>query len=307
MKTTFSNNSEVCHIWANRIQKEGKANNIFFKDDVIYSYGNHFELAKFIEFEGKPYLFVNTYSYSVSTAKHQNHVRRSLNRNLFDEVFYFDFKKSSYWHSYNFELTQNDLTLIITSLIKEAKGLFNQQIRANSNTHFNQEATNKIQLAFKLFNTFASIFENKEHINNLFDDIELKDLELKASAKVKLIDELRPLKEARKQELLATKEARETERQQKVLDKWLNGSINTTLYNLPVYLRIKGDVIQTSHGAIVPLKEAIEAFKNINKGINIIGTNIGVYEVNEVNEVFIKIGCHKIEFKNVQTFMNSLL
>ena len=37
MKTVFANSKEVCHVWASRSQQRGRAGNIFFEDDVLYS------------------------------------------------------------------------------------------------------------------------------------------------------------------------------------------------------------------------------------------------------------------------------
>jgi len=51
MKKVFKNHSEVCHIFAQRTHSEGRAGNIFFEGDTIYSYGYHYQLAKFIDSE----------------------------------------------------------------------------------------------------------------------------------------------------------------------------------------------------------------------------------------------------------------
>ena len=48
MKTVFKID-EVAHIWANQTQNEGRtsANNFYFRDRAIYSYGSHFCIAEF--------------------------------------------------------------------------------------------------------------------------------------------------------------------------------------------------------------------------------------------------------------------
>jgi hypothetical protein len=48
MKKAFSNHSAVCHKFNEQSQNEGRAGNIFFDTDTIYSYGYHYVLGQFI-------------------------------------------------------------------------------------------------------------------------------------------------------------------------------------------------------------------------------------------------------------------
>ena len=65
MRRVLKNHDEVCHVWAQQTQSEGRAGNIFFRDKSIYSYGEHFEMARFVDEET---VFITTRGYSVSTA-----------------------------------------------------------------------------------------------------------------------------------------------------------------------------------------------------------------------------------------------
>ena len=49
MRRVLKNHHEVCHFWANQIQDSGKASNMFYERDIIYSYGYHFPIAKHIK------------------------------------------------------------------------------------------------------------------------------------------------------------------------------------------------------------------------------------------------------------------
>lgn len=73
MKTVF-NNREVVHVWASQQQNSGKSDNVFFEGRSIYSYGYHFEMARFIAPE---VVFITTRGYSNTTAKHLNLVRQA--------------------------------------------------------------------------------------------------------------------------------------------------------------------------------------------------------------------------------------
>lgn len=66
MKRVFSSHNEVCKVWASRNQDEGRAGNISFMGDTIYSYG-WFEMATFIDDKT---VLVTTDRYSSSTSNH---------------------------------------------------------------------------------------------------------------------------------------------------------------------------------------------------------------------------------------------
>lgn len=76
MKTVFSSHSELAHVWANSEESDhGRAGNMFFRNGVIFSYGEHFPIAKKVS--ENLYLFT-TRGYSNSTEQHKNHVRRAI-------------------------------------------------------------------------------------------------------------------------------------------------------------------------------------------------------------------------------------
>ena len=75
MRTVLRNHNEVAHIWAQQTQQHGRASNMFFHGASIYSYGEHYTLAKFQE-NGS--VLINSESPSVSTSKHASIVRGSI-------------------------------------------------------------------------------------------------------------------------------------------------------------------------------------------------------------------------------------
>ena len=77
MKKVFANHSDVCHVWAQQSQKAGRANNIFFENSIIYSYGYHYKMAKIHDTNGDIVL-INSRGYSSSTAKHTTYVIRAI-------------------------------------------------------------------------------------------------------------------------------------------------------------------------------------------------------------------------------------
>jgi hypothetical protein len=75
MKTVFSNHSEVCKAWAKQDRSYGKAGNISFEWDTIYSYG-WWPMARI---DGDIALF-RAERYSQSTCQHQGHVWQAVYR-----------------------------------------------------------------------------------------------------------------------------------------------------------------------------------------------------------------------------------
>lgn len=71
MAEVFSNDM-VAHVWAQQRQQNGRSNNgnFYFEGRVLYSYGTHFPVGIFTA-PGGP-VFLNSDSYSVSTAKHKH-------------------------------------------------------------------------------------------------------------------------------------------------------------------------------------------------------------------------------------------
>lgn len=302
MKTVFSN-SEITHVFCNRIQNEGRTstNSMFFNNNVLYSYGYHFELAKFIEFNGFTYLFVNTASYSNTTSKHQSNLRSSINEALIKDVFYFDFKQyGGGWGRsiYEFKLNQECLTDTIQALLLKSETAFKKQLRARETSYLANEGNRNLLLVRDLLATFGDILHN---LNSLADKLtSLYPLQNEALLKANLIDKTRDKREKEKREKLAGKEKEN-------LEKWFTGDYNYPLYNLPIYLRLQNDTVQTSHGANVPLEHARHIISLLDKGLDIIGKKIGYYTINEVTLDYIKIGCHKMYFNDVNSFIDKHL
>lgn len=76
MKTVFTG-SETAHVWAQQTQQSGKNNggSFYFEGKSIYSYGSHFEIARFIDDD---HVLITSRGYSVTTSKHISWVRGAV-------------------------------------------------------------------------------------------------------------------------------------------------------------------------------------------------------------------------------------
>lgn len=60
------------------------------------------------------------------------------------------------------------------------------------------------------------------------------------------------------------------------------------------WIKIVGDKVLTSQGISVNLDDSKLLYKLLSSNVDIVGKKIGMYEIREVNDNFIKIGCHYI-------------
>jgi hypothetical protein len=81
MRTTFDN-AMLAHVWAQQNQAEGRGSNFFFDGPSIYSYGRHFEIARFVTRKGKRAVLFTTRAYSISTSRHIGYARQALRGDL---------------------------------------------------------------------------------------------------------------------------------------------------------------------------------------------------------------------------------
>lgn len=72
MRKVLKDRREVCHYWANQVQSEGRAGNVFFEGGKLYSYGRHFVIARILP--NGTAVFTKQ-GYSSSTAQHQSTAR----------------------------------------------------------------------------------------------------------------------------------------------------------------------------------------------------------------------------------------
>ncbi len=171
----------------------------------------------------------------------------------------------------------------------------------------------RYELEFKLWKSkyWNTITLHNTTYREIYDDVE-KRKEFEISC-----EQHKALEKQRK--LLAQEEhsKKQLELQQELLDRWLSGEkIQTYLGALPVHLRLKDDIIETTKGANVPIshakllyakfKECIINDKSwVYKGHSL---HIGNYTVQEINKNdngiwYIQAGCHYIKQEQIESFI----
>lgn len=279
-RKSLSSHNEVAHIWAQRSQPEGKSGNMFFEGDSIWSYGKHFKIAQFIENKGQTYVLFNSHNYSISTSKHKSLVHRAANHfNSFTipELPYYD----------NMTLVDHEENM--RYYMRNAEENIEKSARARKYPEFD---LNRAVSYIDEMNKYATFFdielntEQKELVRRMNDGSLLNE-EQKAAIKQK--DQ-----ERRKAAI---------EKNKKEIAEWIEG----IGYSIPssvdkIFLRRKGDNVETSHGAVVPALEARVLYRSIKGGKDVRGAQIGYYTVREFTGKVLKVGCHKLEISEIDRF-----
>jgi hypothetical protein len=291
MKTVFSSHDEVSHIWASQSQQQGRAGNIFFEGEKIYSYGYHFCIARFAPEFGDIVLFTNR-GYSNSTAKHKGIVSRAIPDN-YRVIYCNDPERNSqsnidYWAN-NVEHYRNEFNSKKHKISRGNLAVKIQQTIAEAWVYYDAL---KIP-APEWFTLNADELASIDYVTLRFIELEKK-------------------REIRREAIRIEQFKKAEER----IQKWLNGEDTYTndFYQLDTMLRIKGDRIQTSKGANIPVSDAISIYpllarakqsgKPLEMGLRTV--NLGVYKFHSFDGNILTVGCHKIKWDQIEKMATQL-
>jgi hypothetical protein len=257
----FSSIPLACHAWANGTHVAGKSSNLFFEDDEIYSYGRHYVLAV----KGDGVTFVNSNKRSNSTTEQKNHVVRALA----GEVLHLPFDGNT-WSDSSYKLRN-----VLAALVKECEVLVSKQNKAKSRS-----------FAYYLQDVAARTTRFCEIFNLECPKIEGYDEAIQTAN----------LLSAQRDETVKKATVLQNEKECSLLGKWLDGEYNGTLYTLSsIYLRVKGNMLQTSHGAEINVITAQMMYGMLCKGLLYVGDKFDGFTVKEISEFTVTIGCHKFD------------
>lgn len=286
MKKVFSSHATLSHAWANELQSEGRTSNMFFKDNIIYSYGHHYEIARLIDSPtGQKVCFINSNGYSNSTAKHTNHVSRAIPQNIVK--FYLPFVISYGYGQREQSINIDKLPTIIANMSLSCKNLCFDQLKARTNTGYFRQA--------------ASLYSNILEICILFnlDAPTMPDNYIDAENKYNFLINTQTQRDN-------IKAAKQLEKSKELLTKWINHEFNGQLYNIPVHLRVSkdGKNIETTKGASVEYTRGVELFNKLVNKENVNGHKINGFTLLENNSEAVTIGCHVINWSVINQFFN---
>ena len=287
MKKILKNHSEVSHYWANKIQSQGKACNMFFEGDIIYSYGYHFPIAKHIK---NNLILFTSKGYSVSTSKHLGITRSAIPSEI--EVLTVP----------EVDIRNNTLTSHIDNIeyfINEIKTNFGKSERARKYKEMylrNGLANiNNMKRYLELFKVKSKLPSGLKKAVNLFinmDNTEIMEV-IKAEQDIQKKAELQRKKEQEKKFL-------------ELLPKWKNNEVYNLPYYKKQYLRLTNNEIETS----LHVKISIETFKKyysmLKSGKSLLNEKIDYYRVTKQDSNLLTIGCHAIPISEINYIANLL-
>jgi hypothetical protein len=272
----------VAHLWAHKSQDSARVSgsgNFFFRGDTIYSYGSHFPIARHVANKrGESAVLFTTHSYSVTTSGHKSMVAgacRHLTVFHVADVYGSDHRKQfADYRARYVELAR-----------KYAKSRQNKPYVLSELRGVVEEA-----------NRYAAFFGLRARLA-LPDDLSAMAEECKAIEK-------RERERKQREEAKRQREARER------LQKWVDGDSDycPNGYGEPIRLRIKGEELQTSRGARVPLEHAVKAFRTIkrlhDKGQayerNGHTIHLGHFALDAIDSAGnVRAGCHEVAWEEI--------
>lgn len=314
IKRVFSSSYEVFHLWAAQTQSDarqgGSRTRSFFEGKSCYSYGRHYEVGRLVEINGVKCALINRDGYSSTTSKHINEASSAVSHlPQIDVDSFFNWKRG-------LVEMQNDLI----------DSLFNNLNRISfwkGSKAFDRYDRKR----FEEFNTLCrkvgmpqlQLFPNAETIKVIDAYIKAR---LKRQAEIEAYKQTpeylakRSEDQRRKEEKLAMeraeRQAREAieraEREAKnarEIDDWKRGGPYTNaLYGMhPQLIRVKGNKVETSDRASVPLSEACRALMLLENSQLKQHDKIGDYEFTKVENDMVKIGCHTISLEQAKSVL----
>lgn len=288
MKTVFTN-SEVCHVWAQQRQYEGRngTGSIFFRGGTIYSYGEHFPMARILREHGFVAL-LNSDSYSVTTSRHQNTVYWAVNHmRCFHVPNVMASGKKQHKKNYQYLIADYKRCLKKAAATRTWQGMW----------------LDNAQKALDSANEYTKLFK----LGYRQKAFEYDEKELKAAL-------ARERKQARKRN--AARREKEEKEYRKQLAAWRAGGYRGHLLSRRgVMLRVKGDNVETTRGASFPVKHAERAWPLIlacRKKTREFVTNgktihLGHYQIDKIDvNGNVRAGCHNVKFIEIQRVAKEL-
>lgn len=306
------NYSGVPHKWAHRATNRagkvaGRAGNVFYEGEKIYSYGKHFCIARLLP---SNVVVFGRHTYSPSTGSHQAAVRGAASH--LRTVYCHDPDNSAYR---NKAIVENDIKQAledppVLAKFKELKKL-GGKIRARS-------------LAAE-FNEYLAALPEDEQCVEPFDLAQFEHTPQEAARYAVLVREEQARQEVRnergaerlrgrRERYLAAQEVAAEKLKTRIPD-WRNHDYQGSMYDLPTMLRLSKDGVnvETSKGADIPVTHAKRLWPLIQdvraKGVPLHNREfrLGHYTLTHIrHDGGIVVGCHDIAYEEIEGIAKQL-
>jgi hypothetical protein len=285
MRTKYSSNSELSHVWANDPHPsiEKSANSMSCHNGKLYSYSTC--IGQIIN----DTVIYNTASYSNSTSKHQNLMQSATSH--YSKRIYLDIPRrglnSLVFNQQDFE------DIVVKPNANKANDLLVKASRSKKYATLYSGQAFSIIKNLEKYALFIGVFYSCPDIDDL------QELAIKADKEAKAFEKVR--KAARIKE------------QAEALEQWRAGHDVRNSFELTA-LRIKDDEIQTTRGARIPVDHAVKFWGLIKswheKGVSYVkdhhSIHLGNYTVNSFKDDTLIVGCHSIPYSEIESIASQL-
>lgn len=300
MKKVFSNNDQVIHVWAQRTQHVGynPKRSLSFNGDTLYSYAT--PIAEFVP--AHKACLISSKSYSNTTAKH---IPNSSDIPDSWKVFYVPHLKSfgGWDKGYDGNFIQANMRRFEQGYAETMKRL--GRCRQATIPYI----IDSLKEQAKDAKVFAAHFKVKFHASRF----PLPSKSVIARIKVQTAEEIKAKAEETRQTNARIAAERAVE-----LKAWRAGKAGSLHGHSKIYLRIKGENVQTSRGAEFPVKAAKLAVKLITRCVakgelyvrqhGESGVELGQFRIDTIeSNGNVKAGCHYVEFDEIQRLAKRIL
>lgn len=267
-----NSNSQTAHIWAQQVKESAKSSNgnLSFEGTVLYSYTT--PIARFVPgAKGKRVTLITSRSYSVTTSgKHMPAANRAVDygRGEFSPCFHVpNLGSTGFYHSRAAELTPADHAENLAYLAGRYSELVSKALRVRADYHgvpgsLAEYAETAIAYA-KTFKLKAPKFAPEKDAAEIAQkraDRDARNATPAAIAKRAKAAEYRAAAEERKATLARLKGAEKLAEWRKGAAVYLGYGESTDAMG-GALLRVRGENLETSMGAVVPLAHAIRVFQ----------------------------------------------
>jgi hypothetical protein len=284
MKTVYSSNRELIHVWANNNESDvyKRANSVSCHYDKLFSYN-----TCIAQIHGETVIF-NSESYSNSTSKHQSLARGAIHGM---KAISLDFPR------YNLQsliLGQNDFNEVLKEPNEEkAAQLLIKSSRSKKYAELYKAMANNILLSLSEYAELIGLDYYCYNLEELKEQAIINDKARKEREKIQKAEKIKEQAEA--------------------LEAWRNGEDRRHYFEITA-LRIKNDEIETTKGARIPLDHAIKAWPLLNRIAhsdeifmpNNHAIHFGNYRLTRADKKELIVGCHNIPMLEVLNIAKQL-
>ncbi len=301
--------AEIPHLWFHQTQSDARSQgNVFFDGDTIYSYGTHFPIARHVQSKsGRRAVLFTTRRYSVTTSGHCSSVRQAIPSGT--QVFSVPSVRSDSWSGNVIDHARN-----LEHFVTESKESLGKARRARVSGQYDLASAFGLRETARKYARFFGV--PCPDFDFLPTGKELKTLKAQIAERAERHKASQALASQREQ-------ARQAERHRiEMLDfaeksaLWRDGNPNVRLpWGADTLLRIKGDEVETSRGARVPVSHAKRGLAFVRRVVasgqeyvrNGHTLNLGHYAIDRIEtDGTLHAGCHVIKFAEIENLAPAL-